>query len=138
MDPSQEAHSTTQRVLELLEQLGALANKGTSRFLLGLGALIILLAFATKLSVPWVHFVTTQPVEFVVMMLVGVVVVLSGAVVAFYADRSKLDVYRDQLMADKAPMGDPNLSGDQRRILRPENRVGGKVDHKGQAPSSSI
>ena len=91
------------QVLEFLDGLRRLANKGTSGFLLGLGALVILLAFATKLSVPWIHVLTTQPLEFVVMMLVGMVIVLSGAVFAFHAYRSELDTYGSRLEADDKP-----------------------------------
>ena len=70
-------------VVRLAEQFGDVAAKGTVQFLLGFGALVIVLAFASKLSIPSLHInAATQPVEFVAMLLVGLVIILSGAVVA--------------------------------------------------------
>jgi len=70
-------------VLRLADKFGDVAAKGTVRFLLGFGGVVLVLAFATKLSIPSLHInAATQPVEFVAMLLVGLVIILSGAVVA--------------------------------------------------------
>ena len=105
-----ELHPAGQQVLTFLEGVIRLAQKGPSYFLLGLGALIIVLAFLTKLSVLGGHVVDTQPVEFVVMLLVGMVIVLSGTLVGFYTYRSELDVYRDQLRANTNTSGSSTSS----------------------------
>lgn len=103
--PNSELHPAAHQLLVFMDRVVELAKKSPSHFLLGLGTLVIVLAFMTKVSGLGKYVVSTQPVEFVVMMLVGLAIVLSGAVVSFYIYRSELDVYRDQLRSDASRQG---------------------------------
>jgi hypothetical protein len=114
-DPDPNVH-TGERYVELVSQLvgklGDIAAKGTVRFLLGFGGLVIILAFVTKLSIPSLHINTlTQPVEFVAMLLVGLVIMLSGAVVACQPAQRSVEILEKAKPSpttappDKSPAG---------------------------------
>lgn len=87
-----KASAFRQYPISWLRDLQRLAEKGIAGFLLALGALVILLTCSTKLTLPWVHTQSAAipSAEFIALLLVGTVILLSGAVFGFYTYRLDL------------------------------------------------
>ena len=105
--PLSNFNAFTDQFVKTMEGVSKLAEKGPSNLLLTLGSVLIIAALAMKLKLVGVSISDLHPVEFITIMLVGLVLLAGGSYMRFYQYVSKLKLGKDfgdkmLSMADKA------------------------------------
>ena len=80
-------------IITATDKLGDLADKKPSKFLMGFGAVIMLIPILSRIDINWFFSLKLAPTEFIVTILCGVLLVLTGAYFRLFQYRTKNKIY---------------------------------------------
>ena len=135
--------SVSGEMADAATKLGNLAEKGTIRFLLSFGGALMAVSLVTKLEIHGFHVAKTEPKEFISMMILGLLLIISGVVFDVYTYHREMNIYeedqranreRRKFAADVAQTGMKALAGAVNVV---GSAVAASMDEANRAPDTS-